>query len=107
MISESKKNIKIIKNKTKKRRQKIVNSIDSLTPEERSIVCKTSHNTYNTFEDKIDKIFKEKNLDIISTSYNLEKEIVSDLKKAVNVKLNYTFVMHFRINFKLFDLTIL
>lgn len=86
MISESKKNIKIIKNKTKKRRQKIVNSIDSLTPEERSIVCKTSHNTYNTFEDKIDKIFKEKNLDIISTSYNLEKEIVSDLKKAVNVK---------------------
>lgn len=86
MISESKKNIKIIKNKTKKKRQKTINSIQALSPEERSIVCKTSHNTYNTFEDKIEKIFKQKKLDIVSTSYNLEKEIVSELKKAVNVK---------------------
>jgi putative endopeptidase len=86
MTSESKINIKNIKNKTRKKRQKTINSIQVLTPEERSIVCKSSHNTYNTFEDKIETIFKQKKLDIISTSYNLEKEIVSELKKAVNVK---------------------
>jgi predicted metalloendopeptidase len=80
------KNIKNIKNKTKKKRQKMVKSIQALSQEERSILCKTSHNTYNTFEDKVDELFKKQKLDIVSTSYNLEKEIVSELKKAVNVK---------------------
>ena len=80
------KNIKNIKNKTKKKRQKMVKSIQALSQEERSILCKTSHNTYNTFEDKVDELFKKQKLDIVSTSYNLEKEIVTELKKAVNVK---------------------
>jgi putative endopeptidase len=72
-----------IRNKTKKNREKLINS---LTSEQRSILCKTSANTYNTFEDKIEEIFKKNNMDIVSSSYNLEKQIVTNLKKAVNPK---------------------
>lgn len=64
-------NSKKIKNKTQK-------NID--------ILCKSSANTYNTFEDKVEEIFKKNKVDIVSTSYNLEKQIVANLKKAVNTK---------------------
>ena len=66
------KNSKNITKKIKKDRQ------------EQSIICKRSANTYNTFEDKIEEIFKKKKINIVSSSFNIEKEIVSDLKKAVN-----------------------
>ena len=84
------KNINKARNKTKKKRDKLVksltkNSID-LTPEQRNIICKSSSNTYNTFEDKIEEVFKQNKLDIVSTSFNLEKQIISNLKKAVNPK---------------------
>jgi endothelin-converting enzyme/putative endopeptidase len=46
----------------------------------------TSANTYNTFEDKVEDLFKKNNIDILSSSYNLEKQIVSELKEAVNPK---------------------
>jgi putative endopeptidase len=49
-----------------------------------NIICKTSANTYNTFEDKVEELFKKNKIDIISSSYNLEKQIVKDLKTAVN-----------------------
>ena len=65
------KNSKNITKKNKKDRQQ-------------SIICKRSANTYNTFEDKIEEIFKKKKINIVSSSFNIEKEIVSDLKKAVN-----------------------
>lgn len=52
----------------------------------KNIVSIKSSNTYNTFEDKIDDLFKKKGIDIVSTSFNLEKEIVSQLKQAVNPK---------------------
>ena len=83
-------NINKIRNKTKKKREKIMNSLTkssaNLTEEQRNIICKNSVNTYNTFEDKIDEIFKKNNIDIVSTSYNLEKQILNNLKKAVNPK---------------------
>jgi putative endopeptidase len=83
-------NINKIRNKTKKKREKIINSLTkssaNLTEEQRNIICKNSVNTYNTFEDKIDEIFKKNNVDIVSTSYNLEKQILNNLKKAVNPK---------------------
>ena len=85
-MNKTDKNINKLQNKTKKKRDKIVSAINTLTPEQRNIICKTSANTYNTFEDKIDELFKKNKMDIISTSYNLEKQIVSNLKKAVNPK---------------------
>ena len=51
------KNIKNIKNKaktkTKKNRDKILDTMKTLTPEQRANICKNSANTYSTFEDKL------------------------------------------------------
>lgn len=69
---------------TNTRKQQIKSN--TLTPEQLAIVCKTSPNTYNTFENKVEEAFKKNNINVVSTSFNLEKEIVSELKKAVNVK---------------------
>ena len=83
MTIKSNKKIKESKNKTKKIRNKsISNSISNSI----SIQCNNSANTFNTFEDKVEELFKKNKIDIASTSYNLEKQIVSDLKKAVNTK---------------------
>jgi putative endopeptidase len=75
---------KIKQGKTRKVKEKLIKASTSLTPEQREIICKTSANTYKTFEDKIDELFKKNKVNIVSTSYNLEKEIIHDLKKAVN-----------------------
>ena len=81
MTNNTLKKIKDLNNKTKKKRN---NLIKNNKPEKLSNLCKKSANTYNTFEDKIEEIFKKNKLNIVSTSYNLEKQIVSDIKKAVN-----------------------
>jgi putative endopeptidase len=89
-MTERNKNINKLRNKTKKKRDKLVNTLTKgsidLTQEQRNIICKTAANNYNTFEDKIEEVFKKNKMDIVSTSFNLEKQIVSDLKKAVNPK---------------------
>jgi putative endopeptidase len=80
-------NINKLRNKTKKKRDKLIKTLTKgITEEQRNIICKNSANTYNTFEDKIDELFKKNKMDIVSTSYNLEKQIIADLKKAVNPK---------------------
>jgi predicted metalloendopeptidase len=79
------KKINDIKNKTRKHRVDVLESImPVLTTSQRDIVCKQFSNTYNTFEDKVEEIFKKNNVDFNSTNYNLEKQIISDLKKAVS-----------------------
>ena len=85
MISNKIKKMREIKNKTRKIKDKKFSS-PYLTPEQQAIVCKKSANTYNTFEDKIEELFKKQKIDVVSTSYNLEKQIVSELKQAVNPK---------------------
>jgi len=70
---------KIIKNTTKKKKER-----QKISQEQLLTLCKKSANTYNTFEDKIEEIFKKKKINIVSSSFNIEKQIVSDLKKAVN-----------------------
>ena len=79
------KKIRDTKNKTRKIKEKTSTSL-YLTPEQKAIVCKNSANTYTTFEDKVEELFKKQNIDVVSTSFNLEKEIVSELKQAVNPK---------------------
>ena len=71
-----------LNNKTKKKRDEMKNI---LTPQQ-EIVCNQSSNTYKTFEDKVEELFKQKKLDIVSISFNLEKQIVSELKEAINPK---------------------
>ena len=83
MISNKIKKMREINNKTRK--NKTSTSL-YLTPEQQAIVCKKSANTYNTFEDKVEELFKKQNIDVVSTSFNLEKQIVSELKQAVNTK---------------------
>ena len=46
--------------------------------------CSKNFNTYETFEDKIEETFKKHKIDLTSTNYNLEKEIINNLKKAVS-----------------------
>jgi len=70
---------KIIKNTTKKKKDR-----QKISQEQLLTLCKKSANTYNTFEDKIEEIFKKKKINIVSSSFNIEKQIVSELKKAVN-----------------------
>ena len=78
------KKINKIKNKTRRKNNKLIKSMSNLTPYQKSIICKTSLNTYNTFEDKVEEVFKKNKVDIVSTGFNLEKQIVQDLKKAVS-----------------------
>ena len=83
MISNNIKKMIETKNKTRKRKDKTSTSL-YLTPEQRAVVCKNSANTYTTFEDKVEELFKKQKVDVVSTSFNLEKQIVSELKQAVN-----------------------
>jgi predicted metalloendopeptidase len=75
------KTLKIYKNKHKNKTQK---SMDSGQDLQKEIVCKKSANNYNTFEDKIEEVFKKKKIDFLSTNYNLEKQILKEFKKAVS-----------------------
>ena len=51
-----------------------------------SIVCRNkSFNNYTTFEDKIEEQFKKNKIDFESTNYNLEKDIIKNLKKAAEI----------------------
>jgi predicted metalloendopeptidase len=45
-------------------------------------MCTTK--SFTTFEDKVEKVFKENNLDFLSTNYNLQKQILKDFKEAVS-----------------------
>jgi hypothetical protein len=69
---------KIEKNKTEK------NNNNDKIKEELANICKQYTNTYKPFESKVEELFKSTGLDINSTNYNLEKEAIKDLKKAVS-----------------------
>ena len=84
MTDNTIKKINNLKNKTIKRKDPLVKQSHNFTPKKKDILCKSSSNTYNTFEDKVEELFKKNKMDVVSTSFNLEKQIVSELKEAVN-----------------------
>ena len=84
MTSNPLKQIIAIDNKTKRDNSKMTKSSILLNPKKMSELCNKSANTYSTFEDKAEELFKKNKIDIVSTSFNLEKEIVKNLKLAVN-----------------------
>ena len=69
-------------NKTQKR-SKIKISTNKTKKQDKKCNCNNT-TTYDSFEDKIDELFKKNKMDITSTAFNLEKQIVRELKKAVN-----------------------
>jgi putative endopeptidase len=78
------KKINNIRNKTHKNNDKLLKKTDYFTEQQKQIICKKYPNDYDTFEDKVEEIFKKNKIDILSASYNLEKEVIKELKKAVN-----------------------
>jgi predicted metalloendopeptidase len=86
-IYELKNKSKTMKARKKREEKKYIDkSSSNLTPQQITELCKNSTKTYEPFEHKIEELFKKNKINIISTSYNLEKQIISDLKKAVNPK---------------------
>ena len=81
-MSKTNKKKEIVKNKTKKNNKNNKNG-DKIKDELRDI-CKQYAETYKPFESTVEELFKQSGLDINSTNYNLEKEAIKDLKKAVS-----------------------
>jgi len=78
------KKIENINNKTKKNREKMLKKIPNLTEKQKEIICKKSPSSFKGFEQKVDELFKKNKINVTSTSFNLEKEIINDIKKAVS-----------------------
>jgi len=83
-MNKTLKKINTIRNKTKRRQDKLLKNISDLSNEQRRIICDKSSNMYTSFEHKIDEVFKKNNIDVLSASYNLERHVVKELKKAVS-----------------------
>lgn len=84
MTSNPLKQITSIDNKIKKGNLKMTKSSIHLSQNKISELCNKSANTYTTFEDKVEEVFKKNKIDIVHTSFDLEKEIIKNLKLAVN-----------------------
>jgi predicted metalloendopeptidase len=94
MVSTSLKIKKESKNKTNKIRNDKKNIKKEFTPKKLDIICNGKLNMFHSFEEKAEDLFKKNKIDIVSSSYNLEKQIVKELKKAINpygVKANEDF----------------
>jgi putative endopeptidase len=64
------------KNKTRKNNNRN-HKINKMKP-------KCDYESYTPFEQKLEEVFKSKNINFDSSNYNLEKTIIKDLKKATN-----------------------
>jgi putative endopeptidase len=80
-ISNNRSRKKIQNNTNIRSNKKDLNLI--LNDKQKEEICK-KFATFDTFEDKVEQKFKDAGIDFLSTNYNLEKKILSDLKKAVS-----------------------
>jgi len=85
MSNKTLKKIEILRNKTRKNRENILKKVPTLTDKQKEIICKKVPSTFESFEEKIDEVFKENKIDVTSTSFNLEKEIIKEIKQAVSL----------------------
>ena len=87
--SKRKRKINNSKNKTVKKdnnnNKPILSQSLNLSKEQKDIVCKNYFNKYDTFEDKIEEIFKKNKIDFSSTLRNLDKDLLYDFRKAATV----------------------
>ena len=84
MKNKTLRQINNIGNKTKKKTDSILKTIPNLSEKQKEIICKRSTTSFKSFEQKIDELFKKNKIDVTSTSFNLEKQIVRELKQAVS-----------------------
>ena len=84
MSSKTIKKIENLRNKTKKNRELVLKNVPNLTDKQKELICKKVPSTFTSFEEKIDELFKKNKMDVTSTSFNLEKEIIKEIKKAVS-----------------------
>jgi len=87
-MNNSKKKIKKSKNKTVKKHDNnkpILSQSLNLSQSQRDIVCKNYFNKYDTFEDKIEELFKKNKIDFSLTISNLDKDLLRDFRKAAIV----------------------
>jgi hypothetical protein len=94
MVSTSLKNKKESKNTLNKIHKDKQNVQKDFTQKQIDTICNTNLNTYKSFEHNVEELFKKNKINIVSTSYNLEKEIIRELKQAVNpygIKANEDF----------------
>ena len=85
--SKRKRKLNNSKNKTVKKdnNKPILLQSLNLSKEQKDIVCKNYFNKYDTFEDKIEELFKKNKIDFSSTIRNLDKELLHDFRKAAIV----------------------
>ena len=87
-MNNSKRKIKKSKNKTVKNhdnKKPILSQSLNLSQSQRDIVCKNYFNKYDTFEDKIEELFKKNKIDFSLTISNLDKDLLRDFRKAAIV----------------------
>lgn len=73
-----------LRNKTRKNRETILKKVPTLTDKQKEIICKTTPLEFKSFEEKVDEIFKQNKIDVTSTTFNLEKQIIKEIKQAVS-----------------------
>jgi putative endopeptidase len=83
-MNKTNKKKEIVKNKNKTKKNNKNNKNDDKIKDELRDICKQYAETYKPFESTVEELFKQSGLDINSTNYNLEKEAIKDLKKAVS-----------------------
>ena len=84
-MSKTQKKIEIIKNKTKRNKNLFDDDTSKLSDQQKAIICKQYPNTYQSFESQVEDLFKKNKIDITSANYNLGREVLKDLKKAVSI----------------------
>jgi len=84
MKNKTLRKINNIRNKSKRKVDTTLKTIPELSEKQKEIICKNSATRFKSFEEKVDELFKENKIDITSTTFNLEKQIVKELKQAVS-----------------------
>jgi len=75
---------KIIARRTKKKREPNITNVTNLTDKQKEIICKKTPLTFKSFETKLEELFKQNKMDVTSSVFNLEKEIIKEIKQAVS-----------------------
>ena len=71
---------KEMKNNKTKRKEKLKEK----EKEKENTICNKYKKSYKPFEREVEEVFKKNKIDITSANYNLEKEVIKDLKKAIS-----------------------
>ena len=72
------------KNKTRKNKIDKIDKINKIDKIDKIKIPSCDAQSYKPFEQKLEELFKQNNANFDSSNFNLEKSIITDLKKATN-----------------------